>query len=315
MNFGPLTPVAEAKKIADHCFDQGVFFWDTADMYGHGQSESVVGELLQGRRQEIVLATKVFADMGPGPNDCGLSARHLIAACEASLERLQTDWIDLYYLHLPDRSVPIEETLRAMEDLVRSGKVRYVGCSNFLAWEVMELLLVAERYHWQAATAVQPLYNLVNRDIEVELLPMCQAQGLGAVVYSPLARGVLTGKYSWGEAAPPGSRLSANNKRFLEAEWREDSVRVADALKPLAAERGVTVGQLALAWTLANRLVHSVIIGPKTLAQATESLAASSITWDDELEAAIDLLVPPGCHSGHAFPDDNYYPIKGRSIV
>jgi len=315
MTFGNTCDLAEARVIADACLDAGVFFWDTADMYSKGASEEIVGRLLEGRRQQIVLTTKVFADMGPGPNDRGLSARHLALACEASLRRLGTEWIDVYTLHLPDRAVPLEETLRAMEDLVRSGKVRYVAASNYWAWEVVDLLHTARVHGWQPVTAVQPLYNLVNRDIEVEFLPMAAAHGLGVVTYSPLARGVLTGKYADPAAPPADSRLGREDKRFLQAEWRPESLEVAAALVRLAAARGVTPGQLALAFTLANTLVHSVIIGPRTLAQAREALGAAAIAWDVDLEAAVDALVPPGCHSGKAFPDPAYYPVRGRVLA
>ena len=315
MNFGATTSAEEARKIADLALESGVFFWDTADMYGAGASERVVGDLMAGRRQEIVLATKVFADMGRGPNDRGLSARHILGACEDSLRRLRTDWIDLYYLHLPDPTTPTDESLRAMEDLVRSGKVRYLGCSNYRAWEVGELLHTATTHGWQPITAVQPLYNLVNRDIEVELLPMAHAKGLGVVSYSPLARGVLTGKYDWGAGAPAGSRLARKNPRFMRAEWREASVEVARALAPLAEARGCTSGQLSVAWAMANRRVHSVIVGPRTCEQMAEYAGAAGVSVDTELEASIDALVPPGCHSGSAFPDVDYFPVSGRVII
>lgn len=315
MTFGATCDAGEARRISDRCLDAGVFFWDTADMYGGGASEEIVGGLLAGRRQRVVLATKAFAPMGPGANDRGLSARHLIAACEASLRRLRTDWIDLYYLHLPDRSVPLDETLRAMEDLVRSGKVRYVGASNFRAWEVRDLDHTARRHGWQPLTAVQPLYNLLNRDIEVELLPMCSEHGLGVVSYSPLARGVLTGKYRSGEAPPAASRLARNNKRFLQAEWREASLEVVEALRPMAAARGVPLSQLTLRWAMANAQVHSIIIGPRTLAQADDALMAAAVPWDAELEAAVDALVPPGTHSGREWPDPAYYPVTGRTLA
>lgn len=312
MTFAATTSDQDARAIADRALEAGMFFWDTADMYSRGGSEEVVGRLLHGRREQVVLATKAFARMGPGPNDGGLSARHLIAACEASLKRLGTDWIDLYYLHLPDRSTPIEESLRAIEDLTRSGKIRYAGCSNYFTWEVMELLGTQERNGWQPLTAVQPLYNMVNRDIEVEMLPMCQAKGLGVVSYSPLARGVLTGKYT--EGTPENSRLARSNQRFLRAEWRDESVHIASRVAELAASRGVAPSELAVAWAMANRTVHSVIAGPRTLEQLESYLRGASVAWDAELEAAIDALVPPGCHSGKAFPDPDYYPVTGRVL-
>ncbi len=312
MNFGATTELPTAKDIADRALDAGVFFWDTADMYSTGVSEEIVGQLLKGRRQEVVLATKVYATMGPGANDRGLSARHILSACEASLDRLDTDWIDLYYLHLPDRGVPIDETLRAVEDLVRSGKVRYVGCSNYWTWEIMQLLHSADQNGWQPVTAVQPLYNVVNRDIEVELLPMTAAKGLGVVSYSPLARGILTGKYDFEGDPPSDSRLGRNNPRFMLAEWRRESVDVARALGALAKVRDCTTAELAVAWAMANPLVHSVTIGPRTMGQLESYLRAASIPVDAELEAAIDAMVPPGTHSGRAFPDDDYFPIRGR---
>lgn len=312
MTFGAEADAATSKQIADRAFDAGVFHWDTADMYGHGTSERIVGELLEGRRDQVVLATKGFATMGPGANDGGLSARHLIAACDASLERLQTDWIDLYYLHLPDRSVPLEETLRAMEDLVRSGRVRYVGCSNYRAWEVAQLHHTAAGRGWQPVTAVQPLYNIVNRDIEVELLPMAQAYGLGVVTYSPLARGVLTGKYTWGGEAPAESRLARSNPRFLKAEWREASVVAAAELVKVAEGAGMTPVELALRWAVANELVSSVLLGARTVEQLDGQLSCMEHGWTADLEAAVDAVVPPGSHTGRGWPDDAYYPVRGR---
>lgn len=316
MMFGSQADLPTARAIADRCLDRGAFFWDTADMYGQGASEEICGALLRerGRRQQVVLASKVYAPMGEAPNDRGLSARHILAACEASLRRLGTDWLDLYYLHLPDPAVPRDETLRAMEDLVRAGKVRYLGASNHRAWEALELILCARQSGWQPITALQPLYNIVNRDIEVELLPMAERFGLGVVTYSPLARGILTNQYAWQAPPPPGSRLDRQDRRFLQAEWREASLAVAAQLAPLAQARGCTPGQLATAWALRNALVHAVIIGPRTVAQAEEALAAADILLDDELEAAIDALVPPGTHSGTAWPDEAYAPVRGRRL-
>lgn len=313
MTFGATTSLQEAREIAELSLDHGLFFWDTADMYGRGGSEQIVGQLMRGRRHRVVLATKVFAPMTEEPNDRGLSARHIIAACEASLERLETDYIDLYYLHLPDPTVPIEESLRAMEDLVRSGKVRYIGCSNYRAWEVVQMLGVAARHDWQPLTAIQPLYNLVNRDAEVEILPMAESTGLGVVPYSPLARGLLTGKYQWKGDVPAASRLERSDRRFLQAEWREASVKVADALGTLAAERGVQPGQLALRWATVNELVHSVIIGPRTREHLDAYLGAMGIEWDDELEAATEAMVPLGSHTGIGWPDEQY-PVTGRRL-
>ncbi|MCB9778467.1 MAG: aldo/keto reductase [Alphaproteobacteria bacterium] len=314
MTFGAEADEATSRSIMDLALDRGVFFWDTADMYGTGESERIVGRALRGRRDRIVLATKAFAPMGPGPNDRGLSARHLIAACDASLRRLHADWIDLYYLHLPDDGVPIDETLRALEDLRSAGKIRYTACSNHTAWQTAELVHTARAHGWPPLTAVQPLYNLANRDIEVELLPMAHHHGLGVVTYSPLARGVLTGKYRWGADAPADSRLARANRRFLQAEWREESVALADGVVALAAQRGCTPAQLALRWAMANERVHSVILGARTLDQAREAIAAADLPWDHELEATCDALVPPGCHTGRGFPDSQY-PVRGRVLA
>jgi aryl-alcohol dehydrogenase-like predicted oxidoreductase len=312
MMFGTHADLAISRSIADLALERGAFFWDTADMYGSGVSEETLGTILSGRRSEVVLATKGWAQLGPGANDRGLGARHLIAACEASLKRLNTDWIDLYYLHLPDRETPIEETLRAMEDLVRSGKVRYVGASNYWTWEYVQLVETARAHGWQPLSAVQPLYNAVNRDAEVELLPMAEAYGLGVVSYSPLARGVLTGKYAWGQPPPAGSRLDRSDRRFLQAEWREASMPIAELFCESAKERDCTAAQLAIAWARRNTLIHSVIIGPRTLEQAREALESEALTLDDALEAHLDALIPPGTHSGSAWPDPAYYPICGR---
>ena len=314
MNFGTDTPPAEATRILDVALDAGLFFLDTADMYGKGASERFLGEALRGRRDQVVLATKAFAPMGPGPNDRGLSARHLIAACEASLRRLNTDWIDLYYLHIPDAAVPIDESLRALEDLRRAGKVRYLAASNYRAWELVNMLHTADHLGAARLTATQPLYNLVNRDIEVELLPMAAHHGLGVVSYSPIARGVLSGKYQWDAPPPTSSRLARSNPRFLQAEWREASLHVAHALAPQAAARGVSLATFATAWCLNNPLVHSVIIGPRTESQLTDYLAAPTTPWDPEAEAAVDALVPPGSHTGFGWPDAQY-PVLGRPVA
>lgn len=314
MTFGGRTDLPEARRICDRALDHGLFFWDTADMYSRGRSEEMVGELLKGRRQEVVLATKAYAPMGPGPNDRGLSARHLRLACEASLRRLGTDWIDLFYLHLPDRSVPLDETLRAVEDLRRAGKIRYVACSNYVSWEVVDLLHTARAAGWQPMSAVQPKYNLFNRDIEMELLPMAQHHGLGVVSYSPLARGILTGKYGAG-AIPADSRRAHDNPRLAQAEWRAASLELVPAFVALAAARGVEPGALAVAWALANRAISSVIAGPRTEDQLQTYLDALTIPWDADLEAACDALVPPGMFTGAVWPDPAYFPVTGRVLA
>ncbi|RAL24841.1 NADP-dependent oxidoreductase [Lujinxingia litoralis] len=312
MMFADRTGLPEAKSIADLCLDHGVYFWDTADMYSRGGSEAMVGELMAGRRDQIVLATKACRPMSERPNDRGLSARHLIAACEASLRRLNTDYIDIYYLHFTDPQTRPEETLRALEDLVRSGKVRYAGVSNHQAWEVADRVGLARAHGWQPIDVVQPLYNILNRDIERELIPMAEHYGMGVVTYSSLARGVLTGKYRAGAAPPEGSRRARGDVRLSQAEWRAESLELVEELRPLAEQRDVPLSQLATAWTLANPLVDSVIIGPRTLAQARDALQSAALRWDDELERAIDALSPRGTHTGREIPDQEVFPIRGR---
>ncbi|HTE17024.1 MAG TPA: aldo/keto reductase, partial [Armatimonadota bacterium] len=249
--------------------------------------------------------------MGEGPNDQGLSRVHLLRECEASLRRLGTDYIDVYYLHAPDWSTPLEESLRTLNDLVRQGKVRYVACSNYYAYQVALMFGIAEAQNLERIACVQPLYNLVNRDAEVELFPLCHEKGIGVVVYSPLARGVLTGKYVPGQPPPEGSRAARGDRRIHQTELREESYGVAQQLRPLAEARGCAVSQYALAWTLANPIVTSAIVGPRTMEHLEDSLPALDVKLTADDERAVDELVPPGWHTGRGFSDPNY-PVRGR---
>jgi aryl-alcohol dehydrogenase-like predicted oxidoreductase len=311
MMFGGATDEAESARIIHRALDLGLNFLDTANMYNAGESEVVTGRAIRDRRDSVVLATKVKNPMGEGPNDQGLSRPHIMRECERSLKRLGTDYIDVYYLHAPDWSTPLEESLRAVTDLVRQGKVRYVACSNHYAYQVALMLGMAEAKHLERMACVQPLYNLVNRDAEVELLPLCREQGIGVVVYSPLARGVLTGKYRPGAAPPEGSRAARGDRRIQQTELREESYQVAQALGPLAERHGCTVAQYALAWTLANPIVTSAIIGPRTMEQFETSLPALDLKLTAEDEDAVDELVPPGWHTGRGH-NDPMYPVRGR---
>ncbi len=311
MMFGGQTDDATSRRIIHKAHDLGINFLDTADMYNAGESERVVGRAIADRREQIVLATKGRQKMGDGPNDQGASRFHLMHALDHSLRRLGTDYIDLYYVHTPDYDTPIEETLRALDDMVRSGKVRYIACSNFRAWRLCEALWTSDKLNLNAFCCIQPLYNIVNRDIEVELLPLCQEKGIGVVSYSPLARGILTGKYAPGAKPPEGSRASRNDKRMQQAEWREDSLLVAQRLKAHAESRGVSLSQFALAWCLANPIVTSIIVGPRTEEQFDDNLGCLNVSIDAADEAAVDNLVPPGEHSGKGFQDETY-PITGR---
>ncbi len=312
MMFGGPTTAADSTRIIHKAIDAGINFVDTADMYVAGESERIVGQALAGRRENVVLATTGRHKMGEGPNDWGASRLHMRQALDASLTRLATDYIDLYYVHAPDYDTPIDETLRFLDDAVRQGKILYPACSNFRAWRVCEGLWTSDKLGLARFAAVQPLYNLVNRDIEVELLPLCQAHGLGVVTYSPLARGILTAKYKPGEAFPEGSRAARNDKRMKEAELRDESLSVSQQLADHCRGKGVAPSQFALAWCLANPIITAVILGPRTIEQLDDNLATLSVTITPEDETFVDRLVPPGEHSGKGF-NDPLYPVTGRS--
>lgn len=311
MMFGGQTSEADSTRIIHKALDLGINFIDTADIYNAGQSEVVVGKALAGKRDKVVLATKGKNPTGDGPNQRGSNRLHLIQAVNDSLRRLNTDFIDLYYVHTPDYDTPIDETLRALDDLVRSGKVHYIGCSNFRAWRLMEALWTSDKLNLHRFACVQPLYNICNRDIEVELLPLCREFKVGVATYSPLARGILTGKYKLGQRFPEGSRAARNDKRMREAELRDDSFVAAEQITAHCQQRGVATSQFALAWCLANPIVTSVILGPRTMEQFDDNFGSLgvSITADDE--KFIDSVVPPGEHTGKGF-QDTAYPITGR---
>jgi len=273
-------------------------FFDTANVYGRGVSEEVTGEALKrnGKRHQIVLATKVHGRMADDePNAWGTSRRHIIEQCEASLRRLQTDYIDLYQLHRPRPNIAIDETLRALDDLIRAGKVRYIGSSTFAAWQVMESLWVAKELGLNRLICEQPPYNILDRRIERELLPMAQTYGIATIPWSPLAGGLLTGKYQRDVAPPADSRyadMATNPNRGRR--MTEGVFDVVDGLKPLVEAKGCTMSQLTLAWCVQQPGVTSPIIGPRTMAQLKDNLAALDVVISDEDRAAIDELVPPG---------------------
>jgi aryl-alcohol dehydrogenase-like predicted oxidoreductase len=311
MMFGGQTTEADSIAIMHSAIEKGINFFDTADMYNAGESEVIVGKALADRRDRVVVATKGRNAMGDGPNDVGGNRLHMTRAVDASLKRLNTDFIDVYYIHAPDYDTPIEETLRAMDDMVRQGKVRYIACSNFRTWRLMEALWTSDALNLSRFCCIQPLYNIVNRDIEVELLPACEEYGIGVVSYSPLARGILTGKYKPGEKFPEGSRASRNDKRMTEAELREASFEVSQEIVSHCEKKGCTPSQFALAWVLANPTLTSVIVGPRTMQQFEDNLGCLDVQITDEDESFIDSLVPPGEHSGKGF-QDSAYPITGR---
>ena len=312
MMFGGQTSEEDSMAIIDKAIDLGINFIDTADMYNAGESEAVLGRALKGRRENIVVATKGRQMMGETPNEQGGSRLHLMQALDNSLRRLGMEHVDIYYLHAPDYHVPIDQTLRAMDDMVRSGKVRYIACSNIRAWRLCETLWTSDRLGLDRFACVQPLYNIVNRDIEVELFPLCREHSLGVVSYSPLARGILTGKYKPGEQYPEGSRASRADRRMVQAELRDSSIEVAARLNEYCQGKGVAASQFALAWCLANPQLTSIIIGPRTMNHFEDNVGCLDVEITQADEEFVDSLVPPGEHSGFGFQDE-LYPVTGRS--
>jgi aryl-alcohol dehydrogenase-like predicted oxidoreductase len=311
MMFGGPTDEAAAREIVAHARDAGVNFIDTANMYAEGRSETITGRAIQGERDHWIVATKVGNPVGKGPNDRGLSRRHLFSACEASLRRLGLDYVDIYYLHKEDHATPLAETVGALADLVRAGKVRYIGVSNFRAWRIAELCRLCDAAGIDRPVVCQPYYNAMNRMPEVEILPACAHFGLGIVPYSPLARGVLTGKYAPGSVPPGDTRAGRRDTRMMETEWREESLAAAQRIKVHAEERGITPAQFAVAWVLNNRVVTSVLAGPRTMDQWRHYLSALNYTFTAEDEALVDALVAPGHPSTPGYTDPKY-PVEGR---
>ncbi len=311
MMFGGRTEADVAGRIIDHGREMGVNFIDTADVYTAGRSEQIVGAAVAGARDYWVLATKVAGAKGDGPNQRGLSRKWLLQACEDSLGRLGTDYIDIYYLHKEDPNTRLAETVGAMADLVRQGKVRYFGLSNYRSWRVAEICRICDGLGLDRPIVSQPYYNAMNRMPEVEHLPACGYFGLGVVPYSPLARGVLTGKYPPGATPPEDSRAGRADPRMMQSEWRPVSLEIAQTLRQHAEARGITAGQFALAWVLNNELVHGAVAGPRTFEQWAENISALEYRFTVEDEALVDSLVPLGHPSTPGYSDPAY-PIEGR---
>ncbi|HJT76551.1 MAG TPA: aldo/keto reductase [Gemmataceae bacterium] len=298
MTFGHQCDEPTSRAIMDKAADHGVTFIDTADAYPvpptpetAGRTEEIVGGWLHGKRDRYVLATKCRIRVGTGPNDEGLSRRHVLKACEDSLRRLRTDYIDLYQAHAPDPDTPQEETLRAFDDLVRQGKVRYIGCSNFPAWQVALGLGISERLGLARWDCVQPRYNLLYRDIEAELLPLCRDQGLGVIAYNPLAGGFLTGKYRSLEPVP-GTRftLGQTGDLYRERYWHEAQLEAVGRLRHFLEPRGKSLVQAAVAWVLEQPGITAAIVGASRPEQLDESLAAVNLTLDAEERETCNLL-------------------------
>jgi aryl-alcohol dehydrogenase-like predicted oxidoreductase len=313
MMFGDQTSEEDARGIIANAKDAGVNFIDTADAYAGGKSEKIVGAAVKGDRDRWVIATKVGYKQDPlAPAGPDLSRKNLLRAFDQSLKRLDTDYVDIYYLHRDDHTTALEETVHALADLVRQGRLRYIGISNFSAWRVAELVRLCDQAGIDRPVACQPQYNAMNRMPEAELFPACTYYGIGVVPYSPLARGVLTGKYASVDQLPEGSRAARKDKRILQTELRNESLTLAQEIKRHAEGRGTTASHFALKWVLNSAAVTSVIAGPRTMEQWQDYLAAlQSPAFTAEDEALVDRLVPPGHPSTPGYTDPNY-PVKGR---
>ncbi|MGY6241335.1 aldo/keto reductase (plasmid) [Burkholderia ambifaria] len=315
MMFGGETDEATSARIIDKAFDQGINFIDTADVYHAGRSEEIVGRAIARHRDSWVLATKFGYPAAPdaGPNRQGQSRKWIYESVDASLKRLGTDYIDILYFHRTLTDAPLEEGMRAVADLIRQGKVRYVGLSNFKGWRIAEIVRIADQLGIDRPVASEPLYNLVDRTAEVEQLPAAAHYGIGVVPYSPLARGVLTGKYAPDTQPPADSRAGRGDRRIQQTEWRPESLHIAQQVAAHAAARGTTSVAFALAWVMKNRVVSSTIAGPRTDAHWDSYIDALTLELGPDDERFVDSLVPPGHASTHGYTDPGY-PVEGRKV-
>ncbi len=299
MTFGLQCDEKTSVAIMDKAFAEGVTFFDTADVYPLGgtgetvgRTEEFVGRWLQGRRDRIILATKCFGRSGPARWDQGNSRKHILDAVDASLRRLNTDYIDLYQLHGPDAETPIDETLRALEDVVRSGKVRYVGCSNFMAYQVARAIGRSEALGVVRFDSVQPRYNLLFREIERELLPLCGEEGIGVIPYNPIAGGLLSGKHNRDAGPEEGSRFTLGTaaERYQDRYWHEGMFETVEQLRPIARDAGMTLPQMAVAWVLAHPAITAPIIGASRPEQLEDTIKAASTPLSPELKRTLDTM-------------------------
>lgn len=311
MMFGDRTDEKEAARIVASALEAGVNFIDTADQYAKGESERITGRLIAERRHHWVLATKVGNRMGEGPNQVGLGRKWILQACDDSLARLGTDYIDVLYLHRDFDDAVLEEAVGALGDLVRAGKVRYIGLSNFRGWRIAEFVNLCRNLGVPVPVVCQPYYNAMNRQPEVEILPACAYYGIGVVPYSPLARGVLTGKYRPNETPAEGTRAGRKDKRMMETEFRKESLTIAQKIKAHAEKKGMSPGHLAVNWVLNNAAITSVIGGPRTLEQWQDYLKALEQPYDARAEALVNSLVATGHPSSPGY-NDPQYPLIGR---
>ncbi|WP_327437855.1 aldo/keto reductase [Pseudomonas donghuensis] len=312
MMFGEPTSTEDSLRIIDKAWDQGINFIDTADVYSAGRSEEIVGEAIARNRQDWILASKVGFGPAEGlPNRSGLNRKHIFNAIDASLTRLGTDYLDIYYLHREDHSTPLEVSVSAIGDLLRQGKIRHWGVSNFRGWRIAEVCNLAERLGVAKPVVSQPLYNIVNRQAEPEQLTAAAYHGLGIVPFSPLARGVLSGKYSPNANPDANSRAGRQDKRILETEWRPESLEIAQKIHAYTQAKGVGMVEFAIAWVLNNQLISSAIVGPRTEAQWDTYSGALAVKITAEDEAFIDSLVTPGHASTHGYNDAAHF-VSGR---
>lgn len=301
MTFGTQCDEATSFDILDTAFDAGITFVDTADMYPNGQdgelsglTEEIIGRWMRERqrRDDVILASKFWAPMGPNPWNRGASRKHIVGALDASLRRLQTDHLDLYQIHFFDSDTHIDETLRALDDAVRAGKVRYVGCSNFAAWQLAKAIGRSEMLGISRYESVQPRYNLLFRDIERELLPLCRHDDVAVMAYNPLAGGLLTGKHAAATGPTVGTRftLGSASRRYQERYWADDKFEVVEAMRPLAADAGISLAQMAMGWVLSKPDITVPIVGASSSAQLADAIAAEAAPLDPSLVAELDAL-------------------------
>ena len=294
MNLGGPTAKAESLRIIGQAIDAGINVLDTADVYAGGESEKVLGDALNGsrKRSQVFVLTKVYMRTGDGPNDAGNSKHHILASCESSLRRLRTDYIDIYMLHRTDFSVPQEETLAALDLLVSQGKIRYIGCSTHPPWRTVEALWISDKHHWPKFVCEEPPYNLLDRRIENEIVPLCRAYDLGIITWSPLAQGVLANRYEDPNRLPPNSRGTQNT--IYAERITQKGIEVAQELGRKAQAKDCTTAQLAVAWVLCQPGITGAIIGPRTVQQFQELLTSADIVLDNEDLKICNSLVPPG---------------------
>ena len=316
MMFGGETDEVTSRRIIDKAAASGINFIDTADAYHAGRSEAVVGRAIAEQRDRWVVATKFGypSSATAGPNEQGQSRKWIMQSVEASLKRLGTDYIDVLYFHRALTDAPMEEGIRAVGDLIRQGKIRYYGVSNFHGWRIAEMVRIADQLGIERPVVSQPLYNIVNRTAEVEQLPVAGNYGLGVVPYSPLARGVLSGKYAPDTPPPADTRAGRGDKRIQQTEWRPESLEIAQTIARHAAERGTTSVAFAIAWVLKNSLISAAIAGPRTEAHWDSYMDALGLELGPDDEKLVDGLVVPGHASTHGFTDPGY-PVEGRRVL